>query len=158
MVDKLDDGTYQHHTWHIIINLLPTLEDLRKQGKLTADQTQKISYRHKEWDYCGETNSSTNLAHGIGKFNGDGFTITSTFVNDLVEGVCITKFDTDAVYITEYKAGEPFGKKTLYMDHGRIINQLWEHGTLKWSDPKTKPEHAFYSRDGKMMNATKRLE
>ena len=110
-------------------------------------------YRDRVWWYAGDVNYR-GQAHGFGKMTVDGEHVQATFVDNLVEGVCITSCPNGNKWIAEYKAGKQHGKKTLYLYDGRIANQNWDNGILKnFGEGEWNSQNAYYTKEGKLQNS-----
>ena len=81
--------------------------------------------------YVGEVNKETELPDGFGQVENRKGEYMGAFVNGKPEGLGTLTWVNGTKIEGEWKAGASFGKRTLYFDDDRVINQTHDKKDLK---------------------------
>ena len=81
--------------------------------------------------YVGEVNKETELPDGFGQVENRKGEYMGAFVNGKPEGLGTLTWVNGTKIEGEWKAGGSFGKRTLYFEDDRVINQTHDKKDLK---------------------------
>ena len=112
-------------------------------------------FQNLEGLYKGEVHKDTEVPDGIGEIQTKKGEYHGSFVNGKAEGLGRLTWANGTKVEGEWKAGESFGKRTLYFEDDRVINQTQDKKDYKGHLILDSAEHQAFYKPGPVIGTAK---